>query len=72
MLGQNCGLAGIAYWINHHYGFKGDALVMKGEDAVIELKKEIDKIYEGGRASIIAESELEEMLSKIDPEKFKR
>ena len=72
MLGQNCGLAGIAYWINHHYGFKGDALVMKGEDAVIELKKEIDKIYEGDRASIIAESELEEMLSKIDPEKFKR
>lgn len=45
---------------------------MKGEDAVIELKKEIDKIYEGGRASIIAESELEEMLTKIDPEKFKR
>ena len=72
MLGQNSGLAGIAYWINHHYGFKGDDLVMKGEDAVIELKKKLDEIYEGGRASTIAESELEEMLSKIDPEKFKR
>ena len=71
MLGQNSGLAGIAYWINHHYGFKGDDLVMKGEDAVIELKKKLDEIYEGGRASTIAESELEEMLSSINPEKFK-
>ena len=71
MLGQNSGLAGIAYWINHHSGFKGDDLVMKGEDAVIELKKKLDEIYEGGRASTIAESELEEMLSSINPEKFK-
>ena len=44
---------------------------MKGEDAVIELKKKLDEIYEGGRASTIAESELEEMLSSINPEKFK-
>ena len=70
MLGPNSGLAGVAYWINGHYGFKGDELVMKGDDAVIELKNRIDAIYEDGRVSAVSEEELETMLSEIDPARF--
>ena len=65
MVSKTSGLAGIAYWINSHYGLEGDKAVTKQNPHVIALKSWVDDQYEAGRQSSITESELEEKLKEI-------
>lgn len=71
MVGQNSGLAGIAYWINGNYHLKGENAVSKHDDIVVKMKEWIDSEYASGRVTTIAASELEEKLDELSGGKFR-
>ncbi|MDD2956593.1 MAG: 2-isopropylmalate synthase [Oscillospiraceae bacterium] len=65
MVGKTSGLAGIAYWVNSHYGLSGEQEVGKRSDLVIRLKEWVDSEYEGGRVASLSESELEHKIEEL-------
>ena len=69
-IGKTSGLAGIAYWINHHYSLKGDEIIDKKDPIVIKLKEWVDSEYEQGRQTAISNSELEKHLKELSGGKF--
>lgn len=72
MLGQNSGLAGIAYWINCNYMLSPDNAVTKKDKLVLDLKEWIDKQYMSGRQTTLSVGELEEQIERLSGGKFKR
>ncbi|MCR5458039.1 MAG: 2-isopropylmalate synthase [Clostridiales bacterium] len=70
-ISNTSGLAGLAYWVNHHYRLLGsDYEVTKHDPMIEELKNEVDKMYVDGRTTIMSDEELEDMVHKICPERF--
>lgn len=65
MLGQNSGLAGIAYWINENYHLTGEDAVDKHSPLVTAMKEWIDGLYQGERVTSLSTSELEEKLCEL-------
>ena len=65
MLGQNSGLAGIAYWINENYHLTGEDAVDKHSPLVAAVKEWIDGLYQGERVTSLSTSELEEKLCEL-------
>ena len=65
LLGQNSGLAGIAYWINNNYGLTGDKQVQKHDPLVLSVKEWIDNEYVGGRQSTLSVSEIESKIKEL-------
>ena len=59
------GLAGIAYWINNHYGLEGDRIMTKQSPLVIEAKEIIDRLYEDGRTTVMSNEELETIVDEL-------
>ena len=57
-ISNTSGLAGIAYWINKHYSLTGERAVTKKDDIVMKTKEAIDKEYEDGRTTLLADEEL--------------
>ncbi len=72
MLGQNSGLAGIAYWMNENYCLKGDEAVGKRDDVVVAVKEWIDKLYADGRQTNLSPHEIEEQIEIISGGKYRR
>ncbi|MBO5023446.1 MAG: 2-isopropylmalate synthase [Clostridia bacterium] len=62
------GLAGIAYWINNHYRFRGEETVSKRDEIVIKMKDAIDKLYAEGRVTLMTDPELEEIFISLSKE----
>ena len=56
------GLAGIAHWINTHYGLKGDKAIDKANPVVTNVKAWVDYEYAGGRITVITDDELVERV----------
>ena len=52
------GLAGIAHWINAHYGLKNDRAVDKNSPLVHAVKEWVDQEYAGGRVTVLTDEEL--------------
>ena len=71
VIGKASGLAGIAYWINEHYGLAGSDAVDKKSDLVLSLKKWIDSEYEEGRQTSISPSELEDKILLLSGGKYR-
>ena len=69
-VGKTSGLAGIAYWINHNYGLKGENEVDKKDPAVIALKEWVDTEYQNGRQTAISDGELERHLKELSGGRF--
>ncbi len=63
------GLAGVAYWINAHYRLKGDDMVSKKDNVVLEMQKWIDEQYAAGRQTLISDDELEVLYTSITGER---
>ncbi|MBQ8894843.1 MAG: 2-isopropylmalate synthase [Clostridia bacterium] len=59
LISKTSGLAGIAYWINEHYGLEGEAAVGKKDPLVIAMKEWVDHEYESGRQTALTPHELE-------------
>ena len=72
MLGQNSGLAGIAYWINCNYMLSPENAVTKKDKLVIDLKEWIDNQYKSGRQTTLSTGELEEQIEKLSCGVLKR
>ncbi len=70
LIGKASGLAGIAYWINQNYHLQGDQKLDKRDPLVIALKEWIDKEYEDGRQTMLANTELEEKIAQLAPGRF--
>ena len=69
MVTKTSGLAGIAYWMNEHYGLSGDKMIDKRDPLVLALKSWIDEEYENGRQTALSDGELEEKIAELS-EKF--
>ena len=72
MIGQNSGLAGIAYWINQNYELNGDQELDKKSPLVVALKEWIDKEYAGGRQTALSTNELETKIAELSNGKLTR
>lgn len=64
MIGKNSGSAGIAYWINEHYGLTGAEALDKRSELVETLKRQIDAEYESERVTSLSDAELEAMIER--------
>lgn len=62
------GLAGIADWLNKHFGIKGDEAFDKKSEEVVKIKQWIDEEYATGRTTSISDSEMEWLAGKHFPE----
>lgn len=71
LLGKSSGLAGIAYFINQHYGLKGENAVNKKSELVVRLKEWIDKEYEDGRQTALTDKEIESKINELSPHGIK-
>ena len=65
MIGQNSGLAGIAYWINQNYHLTADEMLDKTHPLVVALKAWIDEQYAGGRVASMSTHELETKIEEL-------
>ncbi len=72
MLGKTSGLAGIAYWINETYRLTESEKIEKKDPLVVALKAWIDKEYEDGRQTTLANHEVEEKIEELSNGRFKR
>ena len=68
MVSKTSGLAGIAYWINEHYGLHGEDAVDKRSPLVISLKQWVDEVYESGRTAALSPHELERKIRELGGE----
>lgn len=61
------GVAGIAQWINLHFGLTGDSAVSKDDASVLAIKEWVDEQYAGGRVTQISDDEMLELVSRHLP-----
>lgn len=64
-ISKTSGAAGIAYWINEHYGLAEDKKLTKSHPLVHQLKEWVDEIYADGRTTSLANSEIEAKIKEI-------
>ncbi len=64
------GTAGVAYWINTHFGLTGDKQIDKKHPAVVKIYKKIIEQYEQGRITSISNEEMIALTKKYLPELF--
>ncbi|CDG37640.1 pyruvate carboxyltransferase [Acetivibrio thermocellus BC1] len=69
-INQTSGLAGIAHWINSHFGLEGAKRIDKRDERVVKIKEWVDEQYKAGRVTSIGDDELEEVIRKLAPEIF--
>ena len=65
MITKTSGLAGIAYWINDHFGLKGESCIDKRDPLVLSIKSHVDEEYENGRQNAITDGELIEWIEEF-------
>ena len=69
-IGQNSGLAGLAYWMNQNYRLAEDEKISKNDPLIVILKEWIDKEYEGGRQTALTKGELESKIAELSNGKY--
>ncbi len=63
---KTSGMAGIAYWINEHFGLRGKERVDKNHPLVEILKEWVDEMYADGRTTSLANKEIEDKISELE------
>ncbi|MBQ9084632.1 MAG: 2-isopropylmalate synthase [Clostridia bacterium] len=66
-ISNTSGLAGIAYWINKHFGLSGDKMIDKRDPIVIRTKEAIDQLYADGRTTLMGDEELYAIIDSVAP-----
>ena len=64
-ISNTSGLAGIAYWMNTHYGLTGERMLTKHDGIIQLMKKEIDHAYADGRNTVMGDDELVTIASRL-------
>lgn len=62
---KTSGVAGIAYWINEHYGLSEEQKLSKNDDLVKAIKDWVDEMYADGRTTSLANSEIENKIREL-------
>lgn len=62
---KTSGLAGIAYWMNEHYGLTGEGMLHKDSPIVQELKEWVDEMYADGRTTSLSNGEMEDKIAQL-------
>ena len=70
-ISKTSGLAGIAYWVNQHFRLEEEEKLGKHDPLIISMKDWIDQEYEEGRQNVMTDRELEEMLERLAPGRFR-
>ncbi len=63
-ISNTSGLAGIAYWINAHYGLKDGKKLDKKDPLVLRVKELVDAEYTDGRNTLMGEEEIMAIIAK--------
>ena len=71
-ISKTSGLAGIAYWINQNFRLKGVDQIDKHDPVVQTMKSWIDAEYEDGRQTVMTDKELDAMLERLAPGRFRK
>ncbi|MBQ2786287.1 MAG: 2-isopropylmalate synthase [Oscillospiraceae bacterium] len=71
-ISKTSGLAGIAYWINQNFRLKGEDEIQKHDPVVEMMKNWIDREYEDGRQTVMTDKELDSMVERLAPGRFKK
>ncbi len=71
-ISKTSGLAGIAYWINQNFRLKGEDEIQKHDPVVEMMKNWIDQEYEDGRQTVMTDKELDAMVERLAPGRFKK
>ena len=66
-ISNTSGTAGIAYWINKHFGLPEDEKVTKSSPIVIKVKEVIDTLYADGRTTLMGDDELMQIINFYYP-----
>lgn len=66
-INKNSGSAGIAYWLNHHLGLKGDQRIDKNSPEALLLRDWVDQLYADGRVTFVSKEELIEAMNQLAP-----
>ena len=72
LVSKTSGLAGIAYWLNEHYGLEGEDAYTKRDPLVIAMKEGADQEYEEGRQTALSVHELEEKIEALSGGRLRR
>lgn len=62
---KTSGTAGIAYWINEHYGLAESEIVDKNSPVVNAMKEWVDEMYSDGRTTVLSNGELEDKYAEL-------
>lgn len=62
------GNAGVAHWINTYYGLKAADIIEKSHPGVAKIMEDIQAVYDTGRTTALADSEMEQLVQKHVPE----
>ena len=62
---KTSGLAGIAYWLNEHYGLTDEKKVTKDSPLVVKLKEWVDEMYADDRTTSLSNKELEDKIKEL-------
>ncbi|MDD4367571.1 MAG: 2-isopropylmalate synthase [Oscillospiraceae bacterium] len=64
------GAAGLAFWLNQHYGKEGTAAVSKTDSLVTKLKDWVDQQYADGRVTALSDAEMEQAVTALGDSRF--
>lgn len=64
-ISNTSGLAGISFFINNYFMLPKDQYVDKNDALCLEIKEWVDLQYKGGRVTVIADEELEDVIYEI-------
>ncbi len=71
-ISKTSGLAGIAYWLNQNFRLKGENEIQKHDPVVEAMKNWIDQEYEDGRQTVMTDKELDAMVERLAPGRFRK
>jgi isopropylmalate/homocitrate/citramalate synthase len=69
-INDKSGVAGIAHWINSHFGLTGKDAISKYHPGIQKIYKKVVKIYNQGRTTALSSEEMERIVRKFLPEFF--
>jgi isopropylmalate/homocitrate/citramalate synthase len=69
-INDKSGAAGIAHWINSHFGLTGNKVISKHHPGVQKIFRKVNKMYDQGRTTALSSEEMEKLVRKYLPDYF--
>ncbi len=66
------GTASIAHWLNAYFRLTGENVIDKTDPLVVEMREQVDRLYEEGRNTVMGDEELEIMVRRCDQPRYEQ